>query len=60
MELWNFIHENTPFHLYEFFALVVMAVMAVIFAVHMIKNRKDSAAENGRVRTSEIPEEEEK
>lgn len=40
MWLWNFIHNNTPFHVYELLAIVLLAVMAIIAIVQHAKQKR--------------------
>lgn len=40
MWLWNFAHNNTPVHVYELLAIVLLAVMAIIAIVHHSKQKK--------------------
>lgn len=40
MWLWNFAHNNTPFHVYELLGIVLLAVMAIIAIVHHSKQKK--------------------
>ncbi len=42
MEIWNFVHNFTPFHVYELAALVVLAVAAVSAVLHKKKNNENT------------------